>query len=105
MHFAGKTVPKPLPRSCCRIEGGTVYTYLMMTSGPKVGVSVLLRETFEPIRIGRQGDCQLQLEDPLCSRHHAEIWFQDGHWYLRDLSRNGTFVNGLRITEQVLSDG
>lgn len=82
-----------------------MYTYLMMTSGPKVGVSVLLRETFEPIRIGRQGDCQLQLEDPLCSRHHAEIWFQDGHWYLRDLSRNGTFVNGLRITEQVLSDG
>ncbi|GEM_PF-1674816 len=82
-----------------------MYTYLMMTTGPKVGASVLLHETFEPIRLGRQGDCQLQLEDPLCSRHHAEIWYENGHWHVRDLSRNGTFVNGQRITQHVLRDG
>lgn len=82
-----------------------MYTYLMMTSGPKVGASALLHETSDPIRVGRQSDCQLQLEDPLCSRHHAEIWFENGHWHIRDLSRNGTFVNDVRITEHVLSDG
>ena len=82
-----------------------MYTYLMMTSGPKVGASALLHETADPIRLGRQSDCQLQLEDPLCSRHHAEIWFENGHWHIRDLSRNGTFVNGVRITQHELSDG
>ncbi len=82
-----------------------MYTYLTMISGPKVGASVLLHETAGRFRLGRQTDCAIQLEDPLCSRHHAEIWFDSGHWHIRDLSRNGTFVADQRITEHTLRDG
>jgi pSer/pThr/pTyr-binding forkhead associated (FHA) protein len=33
---------------------------------------------------------------------HAELWFEAGHWLLRDLgSMNGTYVEGRRITGPV----
>ncbi|ODV88407.1 hypothetical protein CANCADRAFT_33013 [Tortispora caseinolytica NRRL Y-17796] len=32
------------------------------------------------------------------SRMHAEIWYEDGSWYIRDVgSSSGTFVNGRRL--------
>jgi DNA-binding response OmpR family regulator len=45
--------------------------------------------------IGRAEDCQLQVHDPLASRHHAEIRRDSWRYVLTDLgSRNGTLVNG-----------
>jgi hypothetical protein len=39
--------------------------------------------------------CQLAHQDPTLSRRHAEIWFADGHAYIRDLgSAYGTWING-----------
>src|SRR5687768_9608439 len=39
--------------------------------------------------------CQLAHQDPTLSRRHAEIWFTEGHAYIRDLgSANGTWING-----------
>lgn len=50
--------------------------------------------------IGRSEDCQLQLADPLASRHHAEIHRDSWRYVLHDLgSRNGTLVNGQAIAE------
>ncbi|HID24248.1 MAG TPA: FHA domain-containing protein, partial [Planctomycetaceae bacterium] len=50
--------------------------------------------------IGRSPDNRVVLRDDLCSRRHCEVFFRDGQWYLRDLgSRNGTLVNGVRVTE------
>ncbi|HSN71177.1 MAG TPA: FHA domain-containing protein [Steroidobacteraceae bacterium] len=46
-------------------------------------------------RIGRDADCDLRFDDPLISRHHADIARQDELWWLRDLgSRNGTLLDG-----------
>jgi hypothetical protein len=48
--------------------------------------------------IGRTNDCRLALEDPLVSRRHALITVQHDGVFLHDLgSRNGVFLNGLRI--------
>jgi len=50
--------------------------------------------------IGRAEDCQLQIHDPLASRHHAEIRRDTWRYLLVDLdSRNGTLVNGEAIQE------
>lgn len=55
--------------------------------------------------LGREvGD--IVLNDPLSSSTHAEIVFANGQVTLRDLgSTNGTYVNGQRITEVVLTPG
>ena len=57
-------------------------------------------------RIGRGISCDLTVEDSAVSRRHALI-VQRGaeHVLLDDRSRNGTFLNGERVAESVLSDG
>jgi len=52
--------------------------------------------------IGRDADCDVHLDDPLISRHHAEIARRDDLWWVRDLgSRNGTLLDGQGIDSQV----
>jgi len=49
---------------------------------------------------------ELPLVDGLASRRHFRIESRDGEFYLVDLgSRNGTFVNGKKVTEQRLRIG
>jgi len=52
--------------------------------------------------VGRGGDCSVRLagklEDILVSRHHCEVAVEEPCVRVHDLgSRNGTFLNGLRI--------
>ncbi|HEY7294199.1 MAG TPA: FHA domain-containing protein [Dehalococcoidia bacterium] len=50
--------------------------------------------------LGRDEMCEIVLLDDRVSRQHARITFEDGGYVLRDLgSRNGTFLNGRRITQ------
>jgi diguanylate cyclase (GGDEF)-like protein len=60
----------------------------------------------EPFRIGRSQDCELWLGDDGVSRRHARI-FQEGSAYLIEdtESANGTFVQGQRVSRQILRDG
>ena len=57
--------------------------------------------------IGREPDATIQLDSRGVSRHHARILVSDGSAMLEDLdSKNGTLVNGRRITAPTpLSDG
>lgn len=50
--------------------------------------------------VGRGSACTLRIHDGRVSGEHAAIsWRGDGSWELRDLvSRNGTFVDGERLT-------
>ena len=58
------------------------------------------------VRIGRDPDNDLVLEDLQVSRRHAELLGTGERWELRDLdSHNGTYVNGRSITTAVLSPG
>ncbi|MFW6158637.1 MAG: HD domain-containing phosphohydrolase [Planctomycetota bacterium] len=70
---------------------------LTIKTGPAEGRSFEL--TGEPQTIGRKGD--VQVLDTAVSRKHAEVFELGGVFLIRDLdSRNGTFVNDQRITEE-----
>lgn len=59
-----------------------------------------------PCLIGRDPQNDVVLDDRPISRKHAEIRIRLGRYTLYDLqSTNGTFVNGRRVAEVVLSDG
>ncbi len=56
----------------------------------------------EPQLIGRSSEA-IELADQTISRRHAELTPDDGRWFINDLSSsNGTFVNGVRVTERRL---
>jgi Nif-specific regulatory protein len=60
----------------------------------------------QPLSIGRGSGCQILLSDPLSSRTHAIISYEDGTWMVADAeSRNGTLVNSQRITDVKLNHG
>jgi diguanylate cyclase (GGDEF)-like protein len=55
--------------------------------------------------VGRS-DADILLPHGLVSRHHADIVWREGQfWVVDNGSTNGTLVNGRRIEEQVLLDG
>jgi hypothetical protein len=55
------------------------------------------------LMIGRNEQCDLQIVHDFISRHHAILFRKDGATIVVDLkSRNGTIVNGKRISRQVL---
>jgi len=55
-----------------------------------------------PLTIGRAPDCDCLLPEPSVSRRHAQLRREGEGWLLRDLgSRNGTRLNGMRVTEEV----
>jgi len=62
------------------------------------GEKKLVTSQKEILRIGRRSDNEILLDDPSVSRRHAEIFQQDGTFYIIDTgSTNGTLLNGLRI--------
>lgn len=49
--------------------------------------------------VGRGPDNTVSIEEPFVSADHAELAFDRGRWWLRDLgSTNGTFLNGTPVT-------
>jgi predicted component of type VI protein secretion system len=74
---------------------------LKVVSGSQAGkeIKVSLAKFF----IGRGDDCHLRPQSDLISRHHCAIIVEDGQAIIRDLkSRNGTIVNGEKITGDVV---
>ena len=73
---------------------------LQIVSGSRSGST--LRFGREPIRVGRSPSADLRFhdtQDSVVSGHHAQIVFERGAYWLLDLgSRNGTWLNGRRVT-------
>jgi Nif-specific regulatory protein len=60
----------------------------------------------EVVRIGREANLELTLQDTKASRVHIEIQFKDGQYVLRDMkSKNGTLVNGSAVSALTLKEG
>ena len=62
---------------------------------------VIALEPGQRCTLGRANTNRIVLRDELCSREHAEVYFAEGRWRLRDLkSLNGTRVNNESIQDE-----
>jgi len=58
------------------------------------------------IIIGRDAGCDIQIDNIAVSREHARITKALDDYFVEDLSsKNGTFVNGQKITKRLLDTG
>jgi DNA-binding response OmpR family regulator len=78
---------------------------LVVQGGEEKGREIPLAD--KSLTIGRRADNDVVIVDRLASRQHAVLERQHGQYVIRDQrSRNGTFVNGQRLSEpHVLRDG
>jgi pSer/pThr/pTyr-binding forkhead associated (FHA) protein len=59
----------------------------------------------QTIRIGRATDNNVILFSAVVSRHHAELrWLESEGWQIRNLSSNGTYINGKPVQCQRLEN-
>jgi FHA domain-containing protein/regulatory LuxR family protein len=83
--------------------------YLLLRDAEGEQVLLPLPSEWRPMTVGRSPDCDVCLAwDAKVSRVHAQLERLGGDWTVEDdgLSRNGTFVNGERLTgRRRLSDG
>ena len=72
---------------------------LTVIQGPDKGRQFRLTSNL-PQLLGRSSEA-LPCTDTTMSRRHAELTPDDGEWFIRDLaSQNGTYVNGVKISER-----
>jgi Nif-specific regulatory protein len=77
---------------------------LITIAGPLEGRTFDLGD--KELLIGRDPSSHISIGDPLISRRHSLIIPEGGNYKIRDLeSSNGTFVNGVPMTERVLGHG
>lgn len=73
-------------------------------TGPNQGLVHNVGE--ESLTMGRDTECTIQILDKGASRNHAEIFRIGEMCFIRDRnSRNGTYVNDEKITEELLREG
>src|SRR5947209_2198841 len=78
---------------------------IRVKSGPQKGKIIPVVGN-QPIVIGREPSCSLQIVDRGVSREHAQIFRVGEMVFIRDLgSRNGCFVNEERVKEELLREG
>lgn len=77
---------------------------LILHPGQPEAVEIELPEGVH--RVGRQASNDVQIDDASVSGSHCEIAVQGREVLVRDLnSTNGTFIDGMRITQQYLQPG
>jgi diguanylate cyclase (GGDEF)-like protein len=78
---------------------------LMMMTGARAGETIALDDR-DVFAIGRSMAVEIHVDDPSISRRHCLLLRRDGALQLEDLeSRNGTWVNGVKVKSATLSDG
>ena len=70
-----------------------------------VGAGQVLSISQTPFTMGRHATNQLPIDDDSISRFHARFVCEDGKYFVEDLgSRNGSFLQGKRITRAEIKD-
>lgn len=92
--------------------GGDVRSAPGASMRPRAIPALLIRGHEVPLAqgetlIGRSPDCRIAIVGPLVSRKHSRIVFEHNNVRIEDLgSRNGVFVNGVRVEGSVtLNEG
>lgn len=103
---APRGVPSAADPAAMTLNWDGPRVILEVVAGPHQGRQFIYDE-HDTLLVGRSSHAQLRLnEDPHFSRHHFRLEVNPPTCFLMDLrSRNGTFVNGERVTERYLVDG
>jgi len=77
----------------------------IVLKGPNVGEKIIF--TKDVLKIGRDSNSDIFLDDITISRKHAQIEkIDDDNYKITDLgSLNGVYVNGKLVEEKILEDG
>lgn len=87
------------------IAAGSTFTRIEVpdvevTAQARDGTPRSARLGLSPLSLGTSPDCDLVLEDSSVSRQHARLTLTERGLIVRDLeSKNGTYVNGVRVIE------
>jgi diguanylate cyclase (GGDEF)-like protein len=88
-----------------RTGAGRQRPYLLVMAGPQIGQMVLLERGREQV-LGRGAGSEIVIRDAGVSRRHATLFAAADGARLRDLgSQNGTWVDGVRVSDCRLQDG
>ncbi|MFT6973505.1 MAG: hypothetical protein ACJAV4_000734 [Pontimonas sp.] len=97
-EVSSPSTPAPKPVSPSPSVPSGVAATLLVTAGPKEGLSLELVPE-EQFTIGRSGDSTLVIRDDNTSTHHARLMLWNDQWMIQDLdSTNGSFVDGKRVS-------
>lgn len=79
--------------------------FRLLVSWPN-GTSEGFEVTQRSVSIGRSDDCTIQIREAKVSRRHCVVFIRAGRLHLQDQgSSNGTFVNGVQVTQSQLRPG
>lgn len=96
------SIHPPLQALQARLPGRAIV--LRQVEGP--GAPRDLPLTAMEFVVGRSGKAELCIDEPALSRQHATFERRGTEYVVRDLdSRNGTFLNGVRIHSAILRGG
>ena len=88
-------------------SGSLLHTFVLrVVNGPDTGKAFQVDPTGGRILLGQSPACLVRLDDRAVSRRHAALEPDPSGLHLYDLgSTNGTFVNGIRALDVILSGG
>jgi len=100
----GETLDQTWTREGSAGRDRPVPGLLIVFSGGQPAQTALPLGT-EPLVVGRGRVGEVEIDDAVMSRSHAEVSRAGGAWTVRDLgSRNGTAVDGKTIARELVSD-
>jgi ABC-type multidrug transport system ATPase subunit/predicted component of type VI protein secretion system len=104
LHFHGIPTPEEAPDLAGTIVTGATVTQVLQVVTPQWIQEFPLKQ--EVLVIGRDPNCEIVIDLPVVSFHHAQLERRDGGYAIIDLgSRNGLFWQGQYISQRFLSDG
>ena len=91
--------------SMSRLEIPSPAPAIWLHSEPESETQIPITRRTDKTTLGRHPECDICIESQFISRFHAELFFEAGAWWVKDLeSANGVFVNSERISRAQLND-
>ena len=99
------SLARRLAREALEGPGDDLKPTLTLLNGPKADTTIVLPRPPARLRIGRDPEIEIVIDDADASRIHAEVEVSLGEVCVRDLdSKNGVLIGAERVLEQRLLD-